>query len=114
MATDILGRIKRRIGIVDEVQDDLLKDIIDDSNDRILSYVNQDGQSLTTLPVGCDWIVTDVAVKLYNRIGDEGKMSSGEGDVSNSWADIDISEYATYLDSYRKDSYRKRPGMRFV
>lgn len=114
MATDIIGRVKRRIGVVDEVQDDLLNDLIDDSKDRILSYVNQDGQSLTTLPTGTDWIVTDVAVKLYNRIGDEGKKSSGEGDVSNSWEEIDLSEYATYLDSYRKDSYRKRPGMRFV
>ena len=51
---------------------------------------------------------------MYNRIGDEGKLSGTEGNVSNTWEIIDLSKYADGLDVYRESSQSRRPGMRFV
>ncbi|MFT8584633.1 phage head-tail connector protein [Liquorilactobacillus hordei] len=111
----ILTSIKLRIGISDTIQDALLNDLITDAQDRIMSYINQDGDvALNGLPNATNWIVKDIVIKMYNRIGDEGKTSSGESDISNSWESIDLSEYANSLDQYRKSSLRRRSGMRFV
>lgn len=113
--SDILASVKLRIGIADDQQDDLLNDLIEDAQARIMSYINQDGiTSLNTLPDDLAWIVKDIVVKMYNRIGDEGKNSSSEGSVSNAWGSIDLSDYSTSLDQYRKSSLRRRPGVRFV
>lgn len=113
--TDILSSVKLRIGITDTQQDDLLNDLISDAQDRIMSYINQDGDTgLASLPSGTDWVVKDIVIKMYNRIGDEGKTSSSEDNVSNAWGSIDLSDYSNSLDQYRASSLRKRSGVRFV
>ena len=110
----ILESIKLRIGLADTVQDDLLSDLIDDATARVLTYINQDGIVNQTVPDSVAWVIKDIVVKMYNRIGDEGKKSSGEGNVSNTWETIDLSQYADALDVYRESSQSRGPGMRFV
>ncbi|WP_338230741.1 phage head-tail connector protein [Lactiplantibacillus paraxiangfangensis] len=110
----VLKSCKLRIGIDDDTQDNLLNDLIKDATDRVLAYVNQDGKVASELPTAVIWVIKDVTVKMFNRIGDEGKTASGEGNVSNTWADIDLSQYADALDPYRKSSMRRRPGMWFI
>lgn len=110
----LLDSIKLRIGIEDTMQDNLLSELIDDATARVLTYINQDGVVNQTVPTAVTWVIKDIVVKLYNRIGDEGKKSSGEGNVSNSWETIDLSKYADALDVYRESSQSRRPGMRFV
>lgn len=110
----LLDSIKLRIGIEDTMQDDLLSELIEDATARVLAYINQDGVVNQTVPTAVTWVIKDIVVKLYNRIGDEGKKSSGEGNVSNSWETIDLSHYADALDVYRESSQSRRPGMRFV
>ena len=114
MADDILASVKLRIPVEDEKQDALLNDLIADAQARVLSYINQDGTALSKVPSEATWVIKDLAVKMYNRIGDEGKESSTEGNVSNTWAAIDLSQYADMLDQYRESNLRRRPGMRFV
>ena len=111
---DILKSVKLRIGLTDTMQDDLLNDLISDVNARVLAYINQDGVINQTVPPAVTWVIKDVVVKMYNRIGDEGKTASGEGNVSNTWETIDLSHYADGLDVYRESSQSRRPGMRFV
>lgn len=111
---DILASVKLRIGLADTLQDDLLNDLINDVNARVLAYINQDGVINQTVPTAVTWVIKDVVVKMYNRIGDEGKTASGEGNVSNTWETIDLSQYADGLDVYRESSQSRRPGMRFV
>jgi len=110
----ILDSVKLRIGLTDTVQDELLSDLIEDATARVLTYINQDGIVNQTVPDTVAWVIKDVVVKMYNRVGDEGKKSSGEGNVSNSWEAIDLSQYADALDVYRESSQSRRPGMRFV
>lgn len=40
---DILNAVKLRVGIKDELQDDLLNELISDAKARVLAYINQDG-----------------------------------------------------------------------
>lgn len=111
----LLDSIKLRIGIEDTKQDDLISDIISDTQARVLAYINQDGVVQSDLPSGLDFIIKDIAIRIYNKIGDEGKESSSEGNVSNSWdTPADLSEYSDVLDVYRKSYKRRNSGMRFV
>lgn len=111
----LLDSIKLRIGIEDNKQDDLINDIIADVKARVLAYINQDGVVQLTLPTGLDFIIKDIAIRIYNKIGDEGKESSSEGNVSNSWeTPADLSDYSDVLDVYRKSYKRRSAGMRFV
>lgn len=110
----ILDSIKLRIGLTDTMQDNLLNDLIDDATARVLTYINQDGVVNQTVPDSVAWVIKDIVVKMYNRIGDEGKQSGTEGNVSNTWESIDLSKYADSLDVYRELSQSRRSGMRFV
>ncbi|KRL45118.1 DNA packaging protein [Lacticaseibacillus manihotivorans DSM 13343 = JCM 12514] len=111
---EILDGVKLRIGLTDTMQDNLLNELIEDATARVLAYINQDGVINRTVPSAVTWVIKDVVVKMYNRIGDEGKAASGEGNVSNTWETIDLSKYADGLDVYRDSSQSRRPGMRFV
>lgn len=111
----LLDSIKLRIGIKDTKQDDLLTDIIADVQARVLAYINQDGFVQPDLPSSLDFVIKDVTIRIYNKIGDEGKESSSEGNVSNTWdKPADLSEYSDLLDVYRKSYKRRSAGMRFV
>lgn len=110
----ILDSVKLRIGLTDTMQDDLLSDLIEDATSRVLTYINQDGVVNQTVPDAVSWVIKDIVVKMYNRIGDEGKQSGTEGNVSNTWETIDLSKYADALDVYCESSQSRRPGMRFV
>lgn len=111
----LLDSIKLRIGIEDNKQDALINDIITDVQARVLAYVNQDGLVQSELPSGLDFVIKDVTIRIYNKIGDEGKESSSEGNVSNSWeTTADLSDYSDVLDVYRKSYKRRSAGMRFV
>lgn len=111
----LLDSIKLRIGIEDTKQDDLITDIITDVQARVLAYINQDGFVQLELPSSLDFVIKDVTIRIYNKIGDEGKESSSEGNVSNSWeTPADLSDYSDVLDVYRKSYKRRNAGMRFV
>lgn len=102
MATDMLANVKLLLNISDTKQNDLLNLIIQDSKERLTGYINQDGMYDITYPPALDWIVRELTVRRFNRIGDEGKTSSSENDLSNSWIENDIADYAVYLDKYRQ------------
>ena len=111
----LLDSIKLRIGIEDTKQDDLINDIITDVQARVLAYINQDGFAQPELPSSLDFLIKDITIRIYNKIGDEGKKTSSEGNVSNAWyTTTDLSEYSDVLDVYRKSYNRRNAGMRFV
>ncbi|MGH5287478.1 phage head-tail connector protein [Klebsiella pneumoniae] len=110
-----LEAVKLRIGLTDNEQDGLITELISDATARVLAYINQDGGvRQNNLPTSLDYIIKEISVRMYNAIGDEGKKSSSEGEISNTWNVIDLSEYADALDIYRDNFKRRRPGMRFL
>lgn len=111
----LLDSIKLRIGIEDNKQDALINDIITDVQARVLAYINQDGFVQPALPNSLDFVIKDITIRIYNKIGDEGKESSSEGNVSNTWeTTANLSDYSDVLDVYRKSYKRRSAGMRFV
>lgn len=98
---DNLNKIKLLLAISDTKQDDLINLLIDDNQARLLSYINQDGNANTTFPNDLSWLLREVTVRRFNRIGDEGKKSSSESDVSATWSDDDVQDFAQYLNKYR-------------
>lgn len=102
MADDNLTKVKLLLSISDTLQDDLIKLLLEDSEARLLSYINQDGAELATYPQEMSWLLREVAIRRFNRIGDEGKKSSSESDVTATWSDDDVAaDYAVYLKRYR-------------
>lgn len=99
---DNLKKIKLLVSIIDDKQNDLLNLLLEDNEARLLSYINQDGGNLTRYPIDLSWLLREITVRRFNRIGDEGKKSSSESDVSATWSEDDVLDFAVYLNKYRK------------
>lgn len=96
-----LAKVKLLLGVSDSAQDKLLELLLDDSRERLTAYISQDVAHEVTYPSSLDWLLRELTVRRFNRIGDEGKKSSTESDVSATWSDDDVADFAVYLDKHR-------------
>lgn len=101
MSDENLTKVKLLLSISDKLQDNLINLLLEDNEARLLSYINQDGASLTSYPSEISWLLREITVRRFNRIGDEGKRSSGESDVTATWSEDDVADFAVYLKRYR-------------
>ncbi|EAF6697309.1 hypothetical protein AUQ54_01655 [Listeria monocytogenes] len=70
-----------------------------------------------SIPPLLDYIVTDVTLKRYNRIGNEGMSSYSQEGLSFSFPDSDFKEYADEINLYLEMSGNgsvKKGKVRFV
>ena len=88
----LLNRIKTLLGITDN--DELIYEIIELTKSKILNYINQE-----ELPKELDFILVELSIERYNRIGSEGISSESVDGKSVSYED-DFENYKTYLDDY--------------
>ena len=102
-----LENVKLLLSINDNVQDDLLKRIIDNTEKRLISL----------LPIGSDevpdrleYIVEEVAVKRFNRVGAEGMTQESVDGRSNTFQANDFDEYMDVIDQYTPRNSDKRGG----
>lgn len=92
----ILERVKVRLGN-EVVADDVLNELIATAKDRLTLRLN-----VEELPNQFASIVVDVVVKMYRRTYYEGISSENAGNISTSFVDDVLSEYAAEIESYRK------------
>ncbi|WP_208422101.1 phage head-tail connector protein [Latilactobacillus fragifolii] len=104
---ELLNSIKTLLNIKDDIQDELLSILIEDSKNRLIGYIGQDSLQTIEYPTDLDWITRELTIRRFNRIGDEGKTSSSENDMSASWIENDILDYSVYLDKFRKKNSGK-------
>ena len=71
MAT--LDNVKLLLSINDDLQDELLKKIIDNTEKRLISLLPLE---IETIPERLEYIVEEVAVKRFNRVGAEAMSSA--------------------------------------
>lgn len=91
----MLDKIKLLIGITEESQDNLLNIIIDSINARLKILLGVD-----IIPKELEYIVVDVAIARFNRIGSEGAAShSIEGESINFESDFEA--YMPEINAYR-------------
>ena len=88
----LLNRIKTLLGVTDN--DDVISVIIDLTKDKILNYINE-----TELPNELEFILIELAVERYNRIGSEGIASESVDGKSVSYDD-DFEAYKPHLNFY--------------
>lgn len=81
-----LEKLKIRLGIRDNSEDDLLNMLLEDAEGEILDYTNR-----TILPDKAQALQRELAITYYNRMGSEGEASRSEGGVSVSYS-IEIPE----------------------
>lgn len=101
MPDENLTKVKLLLSISDKLQDNLINLLLEDNEARLLSYINQDGARLTSYPSEISWLLREITVRRFNRIGDEGKRSSGESDVTATWSEDDVADFEVYLKRYR-------------
>lgn len=116
----MLESIKLLLGIEDDLQDDLLTLIIEDSEQRILSTINQFAkkngtESIKAIPAEFTYIHRDVAIKRFNKRNSEGAKSDSEEGRSYTWESSYLDEYLDLFNEHTKPKIRAGMGvMRFI
>ena len=112
--------IKLLLGIQDNLQDALLTLVIDDSQQRILTTLNQFATRNGTEPIGAipdefTYIHRDVAIKRFNKRNSEGAKSDSEEGRSYTWESSYLDEYLDLFNEHTKPKIRAGMGvMRFI
>jgi hypothetical protein len=88
----LLNRIKTLLGIPDN--DELIYEITELTKSKILNYINE-----VELPLELEFVLVELTVQRYNRIGSEGIASESVDGKSVSYEDI-FENYKPYLDDY--------------
>ena len=101
----ILDNVKLLLSINDDVQDKLLIRIIDNTEKRLISLLPIDIQEV---PDRLEYIVEEVAVKRFNRVGAEGMTQENVDGRSNTFQANDFDEYMDVIDQYTPRTTEKR------
>ena len=88
----LLNRIKTLLGVTDN--NELIYEITELTKSKILNYINE-----TELPNELEFVLVELAIQRYNRIGSEGIASESVDGKSVSYED-DFENYKPYLDDY--------------
>ena len=88
----LLNRIKTLLSITDN--DELIYEIVEITKSKILNYINQE-----ELPQELEFILVEMAVSRFNKVGSEGFVSESTDGKSISYED-DFENYKQYLDDY--------------
>ena len=88
----LVNRIKVLLGVTEN--EELINEIIKLTKDKILNYINE-----TELPKELEFVLIELSIQRYNRIGSEGIASENVDGKSVSYED-DFENYKPYLDDY--------------
>ena len=91
----IVSRMKVLLGITDNTDnEELLYEIVEITKSKILNYINQ-----TKIPKELEFVLVELSIQRFNRIGSEGIASESIDGKSVSYEDI-FEHYKPYLDDY--------------
>ena len=88
----LLNRIKTLLQIQDN--DELIYEIVEITKEKILNYINE-----KELPKELEFILIELAIERFNKIGSEG-IASESIDGKNVSYDDSFENYKIYLDDY--------------
>ena len=101
----MLDDLKLMLGIKDSSQDDLLELVINNVTQRLCILIGE-----KELPKELEYIVSEVSVIRFNRIGSEGYSSHSVEGESMSWSDDDFAGYANEIQAYINESDTNKTG----
>lgn len=98
-----LKKVKLLKGITDDLQDNLLKLIIELSEQAILTRINRKRKEpLTELPSDLSRVLIEVSIKRFNRLDSEGTTKHEREGESFTWDDL-LGEYELDFEKYYDD-----------
>ena len=90
----MLDRVRKFIGL-DEVTEQV-KEVVNIATSVVKNYCNIQGE----VPTELNWVVVEIAIARYNRIGSEGIKSESSDGISNSYETDLLSPFKGLLDNY--------------
>lgn len=93
----VLDDVRTLLGFDDDERNDLLTVIIVNCEKRLLAYLPS---TIQTVPEELEYIVTEIAIARYNRLGNENMASYSQEGESISYNDDDISPYLKEITAY--------------
>ena len=91
----LLNRIKVLLGITNNDNEELLREIIEITKSKILSYINE-----IEIPIELEFVLVELSIKRFNRIGSEGFTSETVDGKTMSYEESEFEGYEKYLDDY--------------
>ena len=99
-----MDRLKLYLGITDNSEDELLETILLDCEQMLKMYIGA-----KEVPMELEWIITELSVKRYRKIGSEGLKSEQIDVITNTFEDGDpLAPYQSILNDYKRKSNRLR------
>ena len=106
-----LQDVKLLLGIKDNSRDDLLNLLIDNAQTQLLGRL----QVVDEVPPSLEYIVPELVVRRYNRIGSEGMSSETVEGHSATYDDKDLLAYEFEIDRFLNTIRKPKTGIvRFV
>lgn len=96
----MLSKVKVLLGISDDLQDDLLVTIQELTLAHFMAYTG-----FSSVPTELEFILVEIMVKRFNRIGAEGFSSKSVEGASVSFSSRDFSDYDVFLNQYSNKSF---------
>ena len=95
----ILENVKLMKGIKDTLQDDVLNVLINNAESRLTVWLKQHA-GLETIPIELLFIVEELTVARFNRLGSESMTSESVEGHSVTFTDDDFQPYLSILETY--------------
>ena len=107
----IVSRMKVLLGITDNTDnEELLCEIVEITKSKILNYINR-----TKIPKELEFVLVELSIERYNRIGSEGLNSESSDGVSFTYNNNDmLDRYKEDLDRYSRNNLKSMTGMRLI
>lgn len=99
--TGTLADLKTMIGPAADKQEDILKLIIRQTESQLRLRIHK--KASEAIPAELAFVVTDVAMRRFNRVGDEGKSASSQDGLSTTWQTNDFDDYADDIATWLTD-----------
>ncbi|CQD26444.1 conserved hypothetical protein [Staphylococcus capitis] len=105
----VLENVKKLLSINDDKQDELLEIIISNTEKRLISLLPLETEEI---PERLEYIVEEVSVKRFNRVGAEGMTQESIDGRSNTFQSNDFDEYMDVIDAlFPKETSKRGRGV---
>lgn len=105
----VLENVKKLLSINDDRQDELLEIIINNTEKRLISLLPLETEEI---PERLEYIVEEVSVKRFNRVGAEGMTQESVDGRSNTFQSNDFDEYMDVIDAlFPKETSKRGRGV---
>lgn len=106
---ELIERVRKRIPDTEEVTNDVLEEYISTVSDRLCLRLGVD-----FLPRPFESACVDAVVKMHRRAYYEGISSEGAANITTSFVDDILSEYAEEIERYRERQANSRGSGKVV